>query len=163
VCRLKLAADAGADVCFIGHQNERIARINCQRPRTETRAYYICHGRCGADLGYLSIYSFRFSSTSFREALHLHSRPRKRNRCVPKSSVCGTVILKIFSLSTLILCSSLLTHFLCCRSARYPCCHAIIEKDWHQLRIRAVDGRWIDSHRQRGLEQETRRRRRNLL
>src|ERR1700674_1970610 len=30
VCRLKLTADAGADVCFIGHQNERIARINCQ-------------------------------------------------------------------------------------------------------------------------------------
>jgi hypothetical protein len=50
VCRLKLAADAGADVCFIGHQNERIAWFNCQRPRTETRAYYICHGRCGADL-----------------------------------------------------------------------------------------------------------------
>jgi hypothetical protein len=82
IIRLKLAADAGADVCFIeGVKNKELleATVAALAPKPVSPVHdlnFVYHA-------HFFMYS-RSLSTSFLEALRLHLHARKPNKWAPK-------------------------------------------------------------------------------
>lgn len=115
ITRLKLAADAGADVCFIeGVKTAELltSTVNALAPKPVL----------------VNVISGGLTpSFTCKEAEAL-----------------GAKIISEFTLVTTelgVLCmSSLFSGILCRCGARYPCCHALAQKDWYRLHFRQRNG-----------------------
>jgi len=134
IFRLKLAADAGADVCFIeGVKTKELLESTVKA--LAPKPVRIFAGIINQFLIYLfqvlvNVISGGLTpSFTTKEAEQMGAKIISECCCPRPSAASLTIHI-----------SSLLTRFMRCRGARNPCCHEIIEEDGHGLHIRKGHG-----------------------